>query len=83
MHCCEAEKRPPKKGKTELVDSGFGTWMLNKEQQELVNVVDGIMEKLFEDGTMVAIAIKYYGENVYQYIDDFKYASVQPKADYK
>lgn len=48
-----------------------------------MNVVDGIMEKLFEDGTMVAIAIKYYGENVNQYIDDFKYASVQPKADYK
>lgn len=45
--------------------------------------LDGAIGKLFEAGTMVAIAIKYYGENVYQYIDGFKYASVQPKADYK
>lgn len=69
---------------TEFTDAGFGTWVLyGKDQQELVDAVDGAMQKLYEDGTMAAIAIKYYGENVYQYIDGFEYVSVQPKADYK
>ena len=68
----------------EFTDAGFGTWVLyGKDQQELVDAIDGAMAQLYEDGTMAAIAIKYYGENVFQYIDGFKYASVQPKADYQ
>ena len=32
---------------------------------------------------MAAMSIKYYGENVYQYIDGFEYADVAPNPDYK
>ncbi len=65
-------------------DSGFGTWVLyGQGQEELVAAVDGAMEQLFADGTMAAMSIKYYGENVYQYIEGFEYADVEPNPDYE
>ena len=66
-----------------FTDGGFGTWALyGKDQQELVDAVDGAMKQLYEDGTMAAISEKYYGENVFQYIPDFEYADVEPNPDY-
>ena len=63
---------------------GFGTWVLyGKDQQELVDAIDGCMEQLYADGTMAAMAQKWYGENVYQYIPDFEYADVAPNPDYE
>lgn len=74
-------------GKTQFIpydDGGFGTWILySKDQQELVDAVDGAMKQLFEDGTMAAISEKYYGENVFQYVEGFEYADVTPNPDYK
>ena len=74
-------------GETEFIpydDGGFGTWILySKDQQELVDAVDGAMQELFENGTMAAISEKYYGENVFQYVDGFEYADVAPSTDYK
>lgn len=68
----------------EFADSGFGTWVLyGIDQAELVAAVDGAMETLYADGTMAAMSIKYYGENVYQYIEGFEYADVEPSADYE
>ncbi len=65
-------------------DSGFGTWVLyNKDQQELVDAIDECMAKLYADGTMAAMSIKWYGENVYQYIEGFEFADVEPNPDYK
>lgn len=65
-------------------DSGFGTWVLYaKGQEELVAAIDECMAKLYADGTMAAMSIKYYGENVYQYIDGFEYADVAPNPNYK
>lgn len=67
-----------------FTDGGFGTWVLyNKQQADLVKAIDGCMEKLYADGTMAAISEKYYGENVFQYINDFKFASVEPNPSYK
>ena len=64
----------------EFTDAGFGTWVLyNKNQAELVEAIDGAMEQLFADGTMAALSIKYYGENCFQYIEDFEFADVAPK----
>ena len=66
----------------EFTDAGFGTWVLyNKEQAELVEAIDGAMEQLYADGTMAALSIKYYGENCFQYIEDFEFADVAPKAE--
>ena len=48
-----------------------------------MDAIDECMEKLYADGTMAAMALKYYGENVYQYIPDFKYADVAPNPNYK
>ena len=74
-------------GKTKFIpyeDGGFGTWILYaKDQQELVDAVDGAMKQLFENGTMAAISEKYYGENVFQYVEGFEYADVAPNPDYK
>ena len=68
----------------EFTDSGFGTWVLyGKGQEELVEAVDGAMAQLYADGTMAAIAEKYYGENVFQYIEGFEYADVEPNPDYQ
>ena len=65
-------------------DGGFGTWVLYaKGQDDLVAAVDNCMEQLYADGTMAAISSKYYGENVFQYIDGFKYADVSPNPSYK
>lgn len=65
-------------------DGGFGTWILyTKDSQELVDAVDACMEELYKDGTMAAISQKYYGENVFQYVDGFEFADVEPNADYK
>jgi L-cystine transport system substrate-binding protein len=65
-------------------DGGFGTWVLYaKGEDDLVAAVDKCMEQLYADGTMAAISMKYYGENVFQYIDGFKYADVTPNANYK
>lgn len=64
-------------------DGGFGTWIIYAQgQEELVEAVDAVMKQLFEDGTMAAISEKYYGENVFQYIEDFEYADVEPNSDY-
>ena len=66
----------------EFTDAGFGTWVLyNKDQAELVAAIDEAMEKLYADGTMAALSIKYYGENCFQYIEDFEFADVAPKAE--
>lgn len=66
----------------EFTDAGFGTWVLyNKDQAELVEAIDGAMEQLYADGTMAALSIKYYGENCFQYIEDFEFADVAPKAE--
>ena len=65
-------------------DGGFGTWILYaKGQEDLVAAVDGVMEQLFADGTMAAISQKYYGENVFQYVEGFEYADVAPNPDYE
>lgn len=64
-------------------DGGFGTWVVYaKGQEDLVAAVDGVMEQLFADGTMAAISQKYYGENVFQYVEGFEYADVEPNPDY-
>ena len=68
----------------EFSDAGFGTWVLYaKGQEKLVEAIDGAMAKLYADGTMAAMAIKYYGENVYKYIEGFEFASVEPNPSYK
>ncbi|MBR0087681.1 MAG: transporter substrate-binding domain-containing protein [Lachnospiraceae bacterium] len=65
-------------------DGGFGTWILyTKNQEALVKAVDEAMKKLYEDGTMAAISVKYYGENVFKYIDGFEFQDVEPNKDYK
>lgn len=65
-------------------DGALASWLLfAKGQDELAAAVDGAMKQLFEDGTMAAISQKYYGENVFSYIDGFEYADVPPKADYQ
>lgn len=65
-------------------DGGFGTWIIyTKDSQELVDAVDECMEQLYQDGTMAAISEKYYGENVFQYVEDFEFADVEPNADYE
>lgn len=64
-------------------DGGFGTWVVYAQgQEELVDAVDGVMQQLFADGTMAAISEKYYGENVFQYVEGFEYADVAPNPDY-
>lgn len=65
-------------------DGGFGTWVLYAQgQEDLVAAVDGVMKELFADGTMAAISQKYYGENVFQYVEGFEYADVAPNPDYQ
>ncbi|MBR1689604.1 MAG: transporter substrate-binding domain-containing protein [Oscillibacter sp.] len=64
-------------------DGAFATWLLfAKGQEELAAAVDGAMQQLFENGTMAAISQKYYGENVFAYIDGFAYADVAPDPNY-
>lgn len=76
-----------KEGKTffqNFSDGGFGTWVIyTKDQTELVKAVDKAMEELYKNGTMAAISVKYYGENVFQYIEDFEFKDVAPNPDYK
>lgn len=67
-----------------FTDGGFGTWVLyGADQQDLVDEIDACMQELYANGTMAAISEKYYGENVYQYIDGFEYSDVEPNADYE
>ena len=65
-------------------DGAFASWLLfAKGQEELAAAVDGAMRQLFENGTMAAISQKYYGENVFAYIDGFAYADVAPDPNYQ
>lgn len=65
-------------------DGALASWLLFAQgQEELAAAVDGAMKQLFEDGTMAAISQKYYGENVFSYIDGFEYADVEPNPNYQ
>ena len=50
--------------------SGVKTWALyDPDETELVAAIDGAMKQLKEDGTLSELSVKWFGEDIYEYID--------------